>query len=80
MPDNFQIMYSLNPGIWHHYTQSVPIRNGPIRHTSEIFGFLKKRLNSEILKVKKRFGYPPVQIPDIRMRNEGLCTKSIRAI
>ena len=26
------------------YTQSVPIRNGPIRHTSEIFGFFKKRL------------------------------------
>ena len=26
------------------YTQSVPIRNGPIRHTSEIFGFFKKWL------------------------------------
>ena len=24
------------------YTQSVLIRNGPIRNTSEIFGFLKK--------------------------------------
>ena len=26
------------------YTHSVLIRNGPIRNTSEIFGFLKKRL------------------------------------
>ena len=26
------------------YTQSVLIRNGPIRNTSEIFGFFKKRL------------------------------------
>ena len=37
----------------YQYTQSVPIRNGPIRHTSEIFGFFKKQLFSEILKVKK---------------------------
>ena len=30
--------------LYTQYTQSVLIRNGPIRHTSEIFGFLKKLL------------------------------------
>ena len=38
------------------YTHSVLIRNGPIGHICEIFGFF---MTSEILKVKKRLGYPP---------------------
>ena len=41
---NYYMFYNLKSEIFAYfqYTHSVLIRNGPIRHTSEMFGFFKK--------------------------------------
>ena len=41
-PENFLLSYRCLDLFDLQFTLSVLIRNGPIRHTSEIFGFFKK--------------------------------------